>query len=102
MSFDRCYFNGALLPLEVVRICPDDGGWLRGEGLFETLRVSRGTALDIGAHLERLYAGLSVLQIAIPEDPGVIGAAVEQLAALAEGPARLRITITTGAPQSGT
>lgn len=101
MSFDDCYFNGALVPLASVRICPEDGGLLRGEGLFETLRVSGGIALEVDAHLKRLYAGLALLGIAIPEKANALGAAVEQLAAATEGPGRLRITITTGEPQAG-
>ena len=57
------WWNGRAVPAETVRIAPDDAGFLHGDGLFETLRVDDGKAHDVGAHLERLLAGLRRVEI---------------------------------------
>ena len=91
------YWNGQLWPQGAVRIAPDDAGFLFGDGLFETLRVDDGQALDIEAHLDRLFAGLDRIKMRIPEAREALEKAVEVVAREAPAPvARLRITITRG------
>jgi branched-chain amino acid aminotransferase len=91
------YWNGTLTGASEVRIDPRDPGFLFGDGLFETLRVDGGRARDIGAHLDRLLAGLQRLRMDIPEDSDALEQAVEAVARGAPRPiARLRITITPG------
>lgn len=91
------FWNGQLWPGGAVRISPDDSGFLFGDGLFETLRVDDGRALDPEAHLDRLLAGLSRVEIGIPEPREDLERAVEVVAREAPRPvARLRITITRG------
>lgn len=43
--------------------------FLYGDGLFETIRVSEGQALQLPAHFERLSKGLRVLQMQNPAQP---------------------------------
>jgi branched-chain amino acid aminotransferase len=91
----RAWWNGQIVPLEEVRVSPTDAGFLFGDGLFETLRVDAGRARDVAAHLDRLFAGLRRLGIALPEDRCALGRAVTDVAKAAPGPvARLRISIT--------
>jgi branched-chain amino acid aminotransferase len=91
------YWNGQLWPQGAVRITLDDAGFLFGDGLFETLRVDDGQALDAEAHLDRLLAGLARIGIGIPETREDLEKAVEKVAREAPGDvARLRITITRG------
>jgi branched-chain amino acid aminotransferase len=91
------WWNGRLLPLAEVRLSPTDPGFLFGDGLFETLRVDAGRARDVAAHLDRLYAGLRRLDIALPEDRCALGRALTDMAQAAPRPvARLRITVTRG------
>ncbi|HEX3129152.1 MAG TPA: aminotransferase class IV [Thermoanaerobaculia bacterium] len=88
------WWNGRLVPLAEVRIDPGDPGFLMGDGLFETLRVDGGRAMDVDAHLDRLLAGLERIGIPLPED---LSRAVESVAEAAPRPvARMRITITRG------
>lgn len=43
--------------------------FLYGDGLFETIRVSEGQALNLAAHFERLSRGLAILQLQDPAQP---------------------------------
>lgn len=93
------WWNGRAVPAEDVWISPEDAGFLQGDGLFETLRVDAGRARDVGAHLDRLLAGLRRVEIEIPEDRESLEEAVAAVASAAPRPAaRLRITITRGVP----
>jgi branched-chain amino acid aminotransferase len=92
------WWNGRLVPAGEVRIAPDDAGFLFGDGLFETLRVDDGRALDVEAHLDRLLAGLRRIEIGLPESREELAEAIAQVAAQAPCPvARLRLTATRGA-----
>lgn len=91
------WWNGRRVPIEEVRIAPDDAGFLFGDGLFETLRVDDGRALDVPAHLDRLFAGLHRVGIDLPEDRDALEQALDRIAAEAPRPvARLRLTVTRG------
>lgn len=92
------FWNGRAVSSSEVRISPDDAGFLTGDGLFETLRVDDGRALDIEAHFDRLLEGLGRVEIEIPEDRDALAEAVAAVAHAAPRPvARLRITVTRGA-----
>lgn len=94
---DQAWWNGRLVPIGEVRIAPDDGGFLSGDGLFETLRVNSGEALDIAAHLDRLFAGLLRIGIDLPESRDELEQAIVSVAAQAPHPvARLRLTVSRG------
>lgn len=89
------WWNGRLVPPGEVRIDPGDPGFLLGDGLFETLRVDGGWAVDVDAHLDRLLAGLERIGIGLPEDRSDLARAVESVAGAAPRPvARMRITVT--------
>jgi branched-chain amino acid aminotransferase len=91
------WWNGRTVPFEEVRIAPDDAGFLFGDGLFETLRVNDGQALDVPAHLDRLFTGLGRIGIDLPEDRDGLAEALAAIAAEAPRPvARLRLTVTRG------
>ena len=89
------WWNGRLVALGEVRIDPADPGFLMGDGLFETLRVDGGRAVDVDAHLDRLLAALERIGIDLPEDRSDLSRAIESVAEAAPRPvARMRITIT--------
>jgi branched-chain amino acid aminotransferase len=91
------WWNGRAVPIEEVRIAPDDAGFLFGDGLFETLRVDAGEARDIAAHLDRLLAGLERIEIDLRETRAELTDAIAAVAAAAPLPvARLRLTVTRG------
>jgi branched-chain amino acid aminotransferase len=96
------YHDGRLEPEEAAVLSPRDAGFLFGDGLFETLRVDRGEARDVAAHLDRLERGLARIALAIPESRRELEAAIAAVAEAAPRPiARLRLTITRGTPEKG-
>lgn len=93
--------NGELMPGTEARIGVDDLGFVLGDGVFETLRADAGMAILLEAHLERLAASLNALQIETPWTGGQLATWVERLLhanQLGAGIARVRITVTRGAP----
>lgn len=91
------YWNGRIVPAGEVVLTPDDGGFLFGDGLFETLLVEEGEAVDVRGHLDRLYSGLARIKLEIPEGPEALERKVREVALAAPAPVcRLRITVTQG------
>lgn len=87
------WWNGRLLPIEEVRIGPED---MLGDGLFETLRVDQGQAGDVEAHLDRLFEGLPRVGIDF-DDREALASAVAAGAGASPWPiARMRIAVTPG------
>ena len=59
------YLNRKFIPLKKARISVLDRGFLYGDGVFETMRGSRGRIEDIDKHVERLYVSLKALEIRV-------------------------------------
>ena len=73
-----------------------DRGLLYGDGCFEVLRTWSGAAVDLSAHLDRLYATIAAMRLRAMER-GALAAAVERtIAAAGQGEHRIRIVITRG------
>lgn len=66
----------------------------RGEAVFETVRVYGGRPFRLGAHLERLAASASALDLVLPE--GLDDLATRAVAAAGERDAVLRLVCTRG------
>jgi branched-chain amino acid aminotransferase len=96
------WLNGTLLPAEAAQISPLDRGLLLGDGLFETIAVQGGQALDVPRHYARLANGATLLRLAVPFDEAGMGAILNSVIAanrlLAGG---LRLTLTRGAGARG-
>ena len=73
---------------------PLDLALVRGEAVFETVRVYRGRPFRLGAHLERLAASASALDLALPD--GLDDLARRAVAAAGERDAVLRLVCTRG------
>ncbi|MEP7010962.1 MAG: aminotransferase class IV [Acidobacteriota bacterium] len=96
------WWNGRLVPRAEVKISPNDAGFRFGDGLFETLRVDQGAAIDVEAHLDRLFASLPRISLDVPEDRAALDQAIAEVATAAPWPcARLRLTVTRGTPGDG-
>lgn len=61
--------NGEIVPAETARIPVLDRGFMYGDGLFETLRVTAGQPRLWDAHFDRLRMGADLLRINLPPDP---------------------------------
>ncbi len=97
------YLNGEF-PLDTeARVSVFDGGYLYGDGVYTTLRVYHGRALDLGAHWERLVQQATALAIpvplALPQIQGITSKLIE-LNKLSGHDGRLRITISRGGSPS--
>lgn len=76
-----------------------DRGFQLGDGLFETLRVRRGVAVDVDLHLARLREGLATMAIPMPlPDAEILAAIASVVAANAPLDAAVRLTVSRGAP----
>ena len=91
------YFNGKCLPVEQASIGLNNGGWLHGAGLFETMRAENGRVFRLDKHLDRLCSSAQRLLAPIDQAPlpdhDALGELLERNG-LAD--ARVRLTVTAG------
>ena len=59
-------FNGKIIEEEKPVLLASNRGYRYGDGLFETMKVLKGTILLSGFHFERLFSGLATLQYELP------------------------------------
>jgi branched-subunit amino acid aminotransferase/4-amino-4-deoxychorismate lyase len=64
--------NGRLVPRREARVSVADGGFLHGEGVFETIRLYQGKPLFLRDHLERLAEGARLLGLASPAESDLL------------------------------
>nr|WP_294915197.1 aminotransferase class IV [uncultured Neokomagataea sp.] len=64
---DYVWLNGALLHTKDAHIAPTDRGFLLADGLFETLRVTRGTLPHFDLHMQRFANGCHTLRLPVPD-----------------------------------
>lgn len=92
--------NGLILPLEEAHISPEDRGFRFGDGVFETIRITRGRPYLLNEHLQRLQQGVDALHIDQPlHDLPLLGAKLIEKNKVAEG--ILRIAISRGVGSRG-
>jgi branched-chain amino acid aminotransferase len=60
--------DGELVAAADARVSPFDGGFLYGDGIFDTLRAYRGFAYSLEKHVERLAHEAELLQISFDPD----------------------------------
>jgi len=91
------YLDGEYLAADEARVPLFDGGYLYGDGLFETLRIYRGRPFDLDGHLARLSRQCRELSLShAPEAydwAGVIARLLERNG-LSGADARCRLTVS--------
>jgi len=88
----KIYFNNSLR--DDLSLPATGGGWLLGDGAFESLRTYSGKPFAVERHLDRLEQTLSELKIAAPSRAQLIQGVKEIIAANPASPfGRLRITV---------
>jgi len=93
------WVDGRLVAADAPALLVGDRGFQLGDGLFETLRVRRGVAIEIGLHLARLREGLGILAIPMPLSDRELAAGITAVVgANAPEEAAVRITVSRGAP----
>ena len=92
---DIAAVNGALTPTAEATVPATDDGLLRGDGVFETIRVDRGRAHERDEHLARLVRSAAALRL--PLDEAQVAADIELLlGALGEVSCLLQALVTRG------
>jgi len=98
----QAFFNGRFIPETQAVVPITDRGFLYGDGLFETLRVSRGRPLWWGRHLARLQGGAEFLKLALPWSSDELRRFVTKLIEQNALPdSVLRITLSRGSGSRG-
>jgi branched-chain amino acid aminotransferase len=93
------FYNDAWLAAEQPLVAAGNRGFRYGDGLFETLYVAGGTIRLQDYHFERLFAGLQLLQLQLPEkyDAAYLAAQVATLCKKNQHTtARVRLTVFRG------
>jgi len=92
------YLNGAMVPRAAALVSIFDGGFVVGDGVWEGLRLHKGTLLFLDAHMDRLYWGAQkiALNVGLPRD-GLIAAIWQTLNAngMHDG-VHIRVMVTRG------
>jgi len=89
--------DGVVMPAADAAIPATDEGLLRGDGVFEVLRLYGGRPFALEEHLARLDRSATLLRL--PIDPDAVRADVARLLAAAGGepdPGLLRVVLTRG------
>jgi len=87
--------DGVITPTPEARIPPGDDGLLRGDGVFEVIRLYGGEPFALGEHLDRLQRSAAAIELEVPrsELEVEIDALLEQFGAV-DG--QLRLVVTRG------
>lgn len=93
-------FNGKLIPGDTPILRADNRGYRYGDALFETMKMYKGKIMLEPFHLERLSAGIALMQLQLPAliNPQAL---FRQASALCEknqcqSMARIRLTVSRG------
>jgi branched-chain amino acid aminotransferase len=93
------FLNGKYRDAGAARISLFDGGYLYGDGMFETIRLYGGRPFDLAGHLVRLARNLEALGYAYRPSPLEIGNVIAELVrrnGLDGRDARCRLTVSRG------
>ncbi len=93
------YLNGRFCPADEARISLLDGGYLFGDGVFETLRLYAGRPFDLEGHLARMASQLEALEYSWRPDIRELGDILDTLVTRNEWngmDVRCRITVSRG------
>lgn len=87
--------DGSIMPTPEARIPVADDGLLRGDGVFEMIRLYGGRPFTLDDHLDRLQRSASAIEL--PVDRSAIEREIEALLLeFGDGDAALRIVLTRG------
>ena len=93
--------DGSVLPAEQIQIPATDEGLLRGDGVFEVMRLYDGRPFAVDDHLERMAR--SAANLLLPFDGAAVRADIDALleAARPEGDGVVRVLVTRGGRRIG-
>lgn len=87
--------DGVVTPAQDARLPVTDEGLLRGDGVFEVIRLYAGRPFALGEHLERMTGSAENLRL--PFDPRAVAADIDALLAARPGfEGAMRVIVTRG------
>lgn len=96
------WIDGAVLPVDQIRLSAFDRTLLYGLGAFETVRLFGGRAYLLDRHMARLERSLASVGLPVPAAVQGVAAGLEALAERNASPDTMaRITVTAGTSASG-
>jgi len=96
------WIDGALRPVADAAVSPFDHGITVGDGVFETIQVTRGAPFAARRHLERLRRSAAGLGLTVPlDDTALRQAMAAVIDANGFDRGRLRLTVTGGVSPLG-
>ena len=87
--------DGAIVPTIEARIPASDDGLLRGDGVFEVIRLYAGRPFALAEHLDRLERSAAALELPVEREPFEEEIST-LLAEFGEHEAQLRLVVTRG------
>lgn len=92
------WLNGKLHPRAEAMVSVFDAGFIAGDGIWEGIRLHRGSLLFLEDHLDRLFAGARAIELPIGMSWAEITAALEQTCAAnrMEDGVHIRLMVTRG------
>jgi branched-chain amino acid aminotransferase group I len=98
---DIVYINGLFTPLSKAQVSIQDRGFCYGDGLFETLRASKGKIFRLEHHIDRLFRSLPQIFIDLPMTRFELMTVIQDtLARNSHKEAVIRLTVSRGNTQS--
>ncbi len=94
------WLNGTCLPAAEAAVPLLDGGYLYGDGVYETFRVYGGRPFDLAGHLARMARNLEALEYRWRPEAGAVHDALSQVLKAngwERADARARLTVSRGA-----
>lgn len=93
----KVFLNDSVVDSADAMIAADDGGFLYGMGLFETMRAVGGEVFRVEDHLERLFESCEKLDVKNSFTKEYVKEGIAKLLAECElADARVRLTLTSG------
>jgi branched-chain amino acid aminotransferase len=87
--------DGEISPTPDARVPPGDDGLLRGDGVFEVIRLYRGRPFALGEHLDRMERSAAAIEL--PLERGSLEGEIEALLErFGESDGQLRLVVTRG------
>lgn len=87
--------DGRITDTAEARIPPGDDGLLRGDGVFEVIRLYAGRPFALGEHLDRMERSAAAIELPLEREAleGEVAALLERLG---KGDGQLRLVVTRG------
>lgn len=97
---DVVFLNGRFLPRTEATVSIDDRGFLFGDGVYEVVRVARGSFVEAERHLRRLRRSLRAIGLpALQIEPLAVAKELLSRNRLAQGDAVVYLQVSRGAAQ---